>query len=126
MREYKLYVARTFESEEAVIAYKNPDDLARDCAIAFMNPSDMDAEGFGDECLIVISSSSIELCVKAKKCEGVPRGCIIMPLSPWSLVFSEDELNPPCGVKVRVRRAASTAKVHGLNEIFEAITLGLP
>ena len=126
MGEYKLYTARTFESEEAVIAYKTANDLARDCAIAFMNPNDMDAEGFKDECLIVVSSPSIELCVKARKQEGVPRGCIVMPLSPWSLVFSEDELNPPCGVKVRVRRAASTAKVHGLREIFEAIALGLP
>ncbi len=123
MGEYKLIIVRTFEGESACIGNFDPERMTNACARAYINPVDAEKEGLCDGDNIVISSGQGEVVVRVFSSKEVLEGHIVMPLGVWSLALLPPGHDSLSGLRVKVRKAPSTAKPLSPSEIVEAISL---
>lgn len=82
-----LLVMRTHDQVLASKISTCSDEFVKSSAIALLSTEDMEELGIRDGDCIELSFLDSKVVVKAYRREGLRRGYLIMPLSPWSMAL---------------------------------------
>ena len=108
--EFILITGRTMHQGEALHA-KCTEEYVKACAVCEMNPEDMKALGVKEGDVVRVKSDAGEVDVYVKRCEGLDRGIVFIPMGPWANALipkGTDSTGMPSfkGIKVKIEKSS--------------------